>query len=157
MAEKLSQTLDGIELNGLTLVDGLPMFESDNLGAFEVELKLDQDDPTARITTNVWTFSGGSRKYLLDLFDQGKTGSRSTFEGIELITKIQEGDESLEFKQLLLFAEAEWDNFTISIGAINLNSAEWLDTVADSVSIEYLYDIGRLTRTQNRIPIPPRS
>ena len=137
----ITQTLDGFELNGTTLYDGQPLRQANNIAEFEVELNFDQDSPDARVATNSWEFSFGAKKLLESRFVEAANGGRSVLEGSELVTRVEEDGEFVEFKQCLNL-DGDYDEDRAVLEAVEVGRIDWLNVNADSFRMEYLVDQG---------------
>jgi hypothetical protein len=149
----ITQTLDGVELNGSTLYEGQPLRQANNIAEFEVELNFDQDSPDARVATNSWEFSFGAKKLLEARFIEAANGGRSVLEGSELVTRVEENGEFVEFKQCLNL-DGEYDDDRAVLEAVEVGRIDWLNENADSFRMEYLVDQGFINPDVDYVFLP---
>jgi len=131
-------------------LNGKVISEPVNWQELAIELNFDKDDPAYRgeVTINEWNLGLGD---LLDDNDgtrtannwivSGLTGGYGVFEGIPFNIDLKDGSrvDNL-FKGYLDLSSADILCSSINAASSESGQVDWLNTVADSFTFEYLYD-----------------
>jgi hypothetical protein len=126
--------------------------EPNNWAELGIELNYDKDEPNALVSINNWQLGVGindnkdSAKKGLAHINGGLSGGVGVFEGAPFRIELEDAGQVLDlFKGYLDFSTAQIDCEVINVDAIEEGGVDWLNSVADSVSFEYLYDNGDIT------------
>jgi len=121
-----------------------------NYQELELELNFDRDRPEGQQTVSInnWDFVRENTDKLQDIIDGGLTGGTGIFEAPTFGIELPECGRYLRpFDGYLDFT----DEHTIScikttVTAKERKGIDWLNDVADGVTFEYLYSIGKITK-----------
>lgn len=121
-----------------------------------VELNFDKDSPDARLSTNKWRFTDENAAPIYKHYEDGLTGDVGIFEGVPFDIVVSDGANSVKFEQYLNLVD---DDTLISCEDIEVGSKEkgkidWLNTIADSFTFEYLHEQTGFLPSSKFIAVP---
>jgi len=121
-----------------------------NYPELAIELNYDKDIATQAVSTNEWEWGLGNS---LDSMDGAKTiqdfiTNNGVFIGCPFRVDLFDGGvTNVVFDGYLDLSTAIFDCDRVITQAVERKGVDWLNDVADSVSFEYLYEIGKITNS----------
>jgi hypothetical protein len=121
-----------------------------------IELNFDRDSPDAKLSTNKWRFTDENADEINKHFNDGLNNGVGIFEGIPFDIVVSDGNNSVKFEQYLNLVD---DDTVISCEEVECGSEEkgkieWLNTIADSFTFEYLHEITGFLPDTKFIAVP---
>lgn len=140
----------------LFYINGVEVNEPNNYQELSIELNYDNDGQSEAVTINQWeighddsTIPNDGLKAVQDYITKGLSGGAGVTEGFPFQIYVSDGNLSryLIFDGYLDVWQARVMQGVISCPAVEQGKLDWLNQVADSVSFEYLYETGKITRS----------
>lgn len=105
-----------------------------------VELNFDKDSPDSKVLLNKWRFTNESADIVYKKYLAGLTGGTGIFEGIPFKISVSDNGVNREFNQYLdlTTVDALLSCDDIECESRDAGNVDWLNTVADSFTFEYL-------------------
>jgi len=137
-------------------LNGVEINEPDNYQELSIDLNYDNDGQSEAVSINQWEIghddqvsSNDGLRAVQDYITKGLTGGAGVTEGFPF--QIYVTDEQLLryliFDGYLDVWQARVMQGVISCPAVEQGKLDWLNQVADSVSFEYLFETGKITRS----------
>lgn len=137
-------------------INGKQVHEPNNYRELSIDLNYDKDGSSEAVTINSWDIGHGGPDLANDdglnvletVTTRGLIGGPGVTEGVPFQIYISGSD----FRRYLIFDgylnlwESRVMEGVITSPAVESGKLDWLNQVADSVSFEYLYEIGKITR-----------
>lgn len=137
-------------------INGVEVNEPNNHEETFIQLNYDNDGQSEAVTINQWeighddsTTPNDGLKAVQDYITKGLTGGAGVTEGFPFQIYVSDGNLSryLIFDGYLDIWQARVMQGVISCPAVEQGKLDWLNQVADSVSFEYLFETGKITRS----------
>lgn len=120
----------------------------ENAGELEIELNYDKDAiGDLKTSVNQWKWEGANAELINNHVANGLLNGVGIFEGLPFIINITNKGEIINVYDgyIDLVEQTEFSCNEITVTTKEAQSIDWLNDVSDSVSFEYLYEIGAIT------------
>jgi hypothetical protein len=128
------------------LLNGAEVIVPNNFRELAIQLNFDQGNPTAQVSLNEWEFGVGTRNSTTDSslllnnhLDNGLTGGVGAFEGVPFGIDLEDNNVKHKlFDGYIDPSTAVYNKNLVTGTAVEQGGIDWLNEIADSVSIEFL-------------------